>query len=349
MLEILKKLNLEKIKDNEFKLNSFEHCFCEQTYSDSIHNFFNKTELIAPDEIKRPKGDTTFFTTAGVQHIETMQNIGECIDNCAFSIYQPCIRSQYINDVKEGVSTSFINFSSVIMNGNEDDFISQTNSFVSILKSNNVSLDNLKFILEEDISSAWKDKKFNSNNLSIYVNDLEVGECLFINNFPLSEKKTTSLIEVGIGLERLDWALGNSKYYFPLFEKKYEENKDQNIDKIASLIDCIRTSTLIVSSGVIPSPNNHGYRARKLLKRFNESNNNLLNSDELVSISYDYWKSKGAIPKLQKHIVQLIIGREIERLKQSKLLEGSKNKNYDNTEVKNIVSQILHKEKGVIK
>lgn len=341
MDSILKKTNLKHIKDNEFNLNTFSSKSNGAKGMDKIHSFFRHALLISPDSIKRPKGDTTFFTTAGVQHLETMKREGKDIANCSFSVYQPCIRSQYMPYVQEGTSTSFINFSSVVLGNDSDTFVEYTNSFIRMLQANGVNYKDIRFILDENVESKWYDKKFYSNNISLLVNDIEVGESIFVRDFPYKDGSQTTLIEVGIGIERLNWALGNSIYYFPDFTKVYKENENIEKNKVCSLIDCLRTATLIVGSGVIPSPKDHGYRARKLIKKFNDENNDKLNKNELISIAYDEWEKKGVKHCLQKDIVQLIIDREVERLNRVKQLKNRCNQNYDNKEIKDLVAQIL--------
>lgn len=332
-------LNLKQIENGQYILSSAEGFYYTSAEDNKEHQFFD-TKLISPDEIKRPKGDTTFFTTAGVQHIETMLHSGN-LEDTAFSVYQPCIRSQYAKETTEGTSTSFINFASVIIGAQENDFINQTKNFIQLLISKGANKEQIKFVLKENLASAWGDKKFISDNLFVFVNGIEIGESIFIRNLPISDSKTVTVNEVGFGIERLNWALGKSKYYHNSFEKIYTENQNLDINKVSSLIDAIKTSTLIVSSGVLPSPHNHGYRARYLLKNFYNTNHYNINVSELVSLSYDYWKQNGASPKLQKHIVQLIIERELDRMKQVKAQKNTKNKNYDNSDIKEMLIKEL--------
>ena len=338
MQEIFEKLNLQKVGENEFRLTTFD-ANKGPSGSNQLHRYF-KTELIEPDDVRRPDGDTTFFTTAGVQHLETMYRESGDFDQ-SFSVYQPCVRSQFMKETREGTSTSFVNFSSVLLDGGAKDFMEYTNAFINILVSNGVKPEEIKFVFAENVPSVWQSKQFNSNNLTLCVNDVEIGESIWVKDFPLTEQKHTSLIEVGLGVERLDWALGKNKYYLPAFDKIYEEHRDHSPDEICSLIDCIRTSTLIIGSGVVPSPKDHGYRARKLLKKFNDTNNGLLNANELIAISHDEWQAKGARPKLQKEIIQLIVGRETERLNQIKKLKNPCNQNYDYSDIKAMVARII--------
>jgi len=344
MREVFDKLNLKEVGENEYRLTSFDADYNGEDRN-RIHRFF-ATPLIEPDDIKRPDGDTTFFTTAGVQHLETMNRGGASFENCAFSVYQPCVRSQYMKDVKEGTSTSFVNFSSVRLDGGEQDFIAQTNAFIGVLAANGVAPEDIRFILAENVPSTWQSKQFSSNNLTLCVNDVEIGESIWVKDFPLTDNKHTSLMEVGLGVERLDWALGHTPYYFPAFREVYEAHKDHHPDEVCSLIDSLRTSTLIIGSGVVPTPKDHGYRARKLIKKFNDTNNGLLDADRLVDISYDEWKAKGARHKLPKDAVQYIVKKEIERLNQLKHLKNPCAQNYDNTEMKNLLARYLGNEGG---
>src|SRR3989344_4094013 len=64
--------------------------------------------IIKPDKVLRSEGDTTIFTSAGIQHIETLEHDGIDLEGKKFTIKQPVVRSQFMDKIKEGYSTAFI-------------------------------------------------------------------------------------------------------------------------------------------------------------------------------------------------------------------------------------------------
>lgn len=268
-----------------------------QTYD--IHTFFDNAPLITPDNICRPRGDTTLFTTAGAQHIETILHTVESI-NCKdnFSVYQPSIRMQFAEDVKDGTSTSFVNFSAINFDSSYKNYVEQTQNFITLLLSYGVKPNQIKCILEDNKSATWGEKNFTTTILSFLIDDFEVGESILMHNYPLSAQKSIAISEIGIGVERLNWKTGKTKYYFENFDDIYAvKATDKTTDDITGTIDCMRTATLITQAGIKPSFNNQGYRLRVLSKKFVARNQQTgLEEDALIQKSFDWWKSKGVEP-----------------------------------------------------
>jgi hypothetical protein len=321
---VIKNLKLIPIEeDNQnifFKLNSdllFTEIVLEHLKKiplnnpDSFLEYFDNIKLIEPDKVCRPKGDTTFFTTAGVQYIETFLKRDKKLKKEKFMVAQPVIRSQFMDKVKEGVSTSFINFSIESLDSNPDEFIELSKKFIQLVISQGIDVNKIKFQIEE-LPDQWGDRKFNKTVLTLYFNDIEIGECVYIHGYPVTESKKIDIIDIGFGVERLNWGIGNNKNYFSDFDKFYSNKFDSN--EVAASIDCIRTATLIAAEGVKPSNHDHGYRLRQLLKRFVIRNQKTkFDLSELVSISYDYWLKWGFKPVITKSQTLDIIKQEYER------------------------------------
>ncbi|MBU2578846.1 hypothetical protein KKA09_01895 [Patescibacteria group bacterium] len=282
----------------------------EKTSIDSpetLFRYFESAKIVKPDKICRPKGDTTFFTSAGVQHIETILREKGNFKKEQFAIAQPVIRSQFIDKVKEGTSTSFINFSVESIDTTPDEFIALCNKFIKLILNQGVNTRDLKFVAK-DSSVKWGDKKFSNVFLKVYFNNIEIGECIYIYDYPITENEKVSIADIGFGVERLNWAIGKDKYYLPEYKNFYVNKIDKDKDKITSIIDCVRSMVLIVGDGIKPSNHDHGYRIRQFSKRFVFRNQRMgMNVAELIHLSYENWEKWGyKFSVSEKDIIEII-------------------------------------------
>ena len=321
---------------------------------DELFEQFEGIGVIKPDKIIRSTSDTTFFTSAGVQHIETIFKDKGDLKKEKFIVAQPVIRSQFMDKVKDGTSTSFINFSVESIDANSIEFIKLSNEFIKLVVKQGVDPKELRFCIEE-ISDRWGDKKFYKTVLTLYFNNIELGECIYMHDYPVTEGKKIDIVDIGFGIERLNWGV-NNKNYLPDFDEFYTDNIDSN--KTTAIIDAIRTAVLIAGEGVVPSNHDHGYRLRQLSKRFVSRNVGVnLDFRELIDISYEYWKRWGASFNLDKEEVFKIISQENERNRNSlfllKLKEYSDfdicvNINQKNTDFLQQINASLPKEAKII-
>lgn len=290
---------------------------------DSLFHYFENVKIIEPDKICRPKGDTTFFTTAGVQHIETILREKGDLKKEQFAITQPVIRSQFMDKVKDGTSTSFVNFSIEFINAKPSEFIDLCSKLIKLINDQIVDSKELKFQIE-DSPDRWGDRKFTKTVLTVYFNNIELGECIYIHDYPVAKNEKINIADIGFGVERLNWGICKNKYYFPEFNKFYTKkvNGDKvDSNKITSIIDCARTATLIAGEGIEPSNNNLGYRLRQLSKRFVFRNQEVnIDITELIHISYEYWKKWGYKSNVSEDKIVEVIKLENERNYNSLLL-----------------------------
>lgn len=314
--EISSFFNLEKVSGEYFRFKDKNNInnFPKQ----SIHEYFNDVPLIPADNVIRTDDSTTLFTCAGVQHIETMIKNNEILKD--FSIYQPSIRTQFIGKTKEGVSTSFVNFSSTMFDISNNKFLDKTKSYISLL--NNYGYNNNDLLVRfEERSNTWGTRKFSTYVASLYYNNFRMGECIFMKDFPIKSNQVSNIMEVGFGLERMKWLSKKDNYYFSRYKEIYDQfkNDDVSIDQITTIIDSVRTSILIAGNGIVPSNNNHGYRLRQLLKHFVFNNANIsIPLNKLERIAYDEWKSNTFV---QYEEICDIIGKEVERNEHAYLLD----------------------------
>ena len=310
--EIICQLHLKPL--SEEKVFGLSDDFISFTKEDSVHTLYSDLPLLSPDPVLRPFGDTTFFTSAGIQHLETKLYDTDKIGK-GFCIYQPCIRTQYMDDIKEGSSTAFTNFSATHLDANQDLFIDQTRKFLSFLLAKGITREQIKLSLEIEKQKQWGKREFSITDFSVFIDDTEVGVINFMHNFPFSEEKKIDICEVGIGLDRLNWKLGIEKNYFSGFNGLYNDIcLALSQDECAKIIDPIRTATLITMLGIRPSLKNHGYRTRLLSKRFvSRRANKPVDEKELIHNSYLWWEKQGIQSKFPLKEVQDIISKENKR------------------------------------
>lgn len=310
--EIIRQLHLKPL--NEEKVFRLSDDFVSFSKEDSLHVLYSDLPLLSADSVLRPLGSTTFFTSAGIQHLETKLYNADKIGK-GFCIYQPCIRTQYMDNIEEGSSTAFTNFSATQLDANQDLFIYQTKKFLSFLLAKGIKRERIKLFLGVEKQKKWGEKEFSMTGISIFVDDTEVGMSNFMHKFPFSEEKKLDVCEVGIGIERLNWKLETGKNYFSGFERVYNDTfLKLSLDECARIIDPIRTATLITMLGITPSLKNHGYRTRLLSKRFvYRKINKPIDEKELIQNSYRWWEKQGIQSKFSLEEVQGIISKENKR------------------------------------
>jgi alanyl-tRNA synthetase len=297
------------VRSNNLEIKKSEKILLDSP--DGIFKHFENIKIIKPDKICRPSGDTTFFTAAGVQHIETILKKDGVLKKEKFVMVQPVIRSQFMDRVEDGVSTSFINFSIESIDANPAEFVELSNKFIELAVNQGIDPEKLRFQIEE-LSDRWGDRKFNKTVLTLYFNGIELGECVYMHNYPATESQKINIVDIGFGVERFNWGIGNNKNYFPEFDKFYVKNIDSN--KVTSIIDSIRTAVLIANEGIRPSNHDHGYRLRQLSKRFVSRNQGMnLDFNDLVHTSYEYWGKWDSSPSLSEDDVLKVINQENER------------------------------------
>jgi len=282
------------------KLNDPESFLCN----------FEGFNLVEPEKVCRPSGDTTIFTTAGVQRIESMLKTAKSVDRESFIVCQPVIRSQFMDKVCDGTSTSFVNMSAEIIRSSPDEFINTCKKLIELVVKQGISIDDLRFTTESS-SVKWGSKRFNNVALTLYFNGIELGECVYILDYPIGDEKI-SITDLGLGVERLLWGLDNSKPYMLGFEDFYEQIEDS--DHATSIIDCVKSMVLIAGEDILPSNSNQGYRLRQFSKRFVKRNRLAdFNINRLIGIAYQEWKKWGYNPVLTEDEVVEVISAENER------------------------------------
>ena len=138
-------------------------------------------------------------------------------------------------------------------------------------------------------------------------------------------------IDTGMGLERISMILQNKENLFDtdLFQPLYNElikntdNSDKKYEKI--IIDHIKSSTFMISDGVVPTNEGRGYVLRRLIRRairaYNQLNNTSSSLDYLIEIVIDIYKD--SYPELQSNKDKIIkLFKKEEKVFQQTLNKG---------------------------
>ncbi|MBU1110526.1 hypothetical protein KKB83_02825 [Patescibacteria group bacterium] len=253
-----------------------------------LHRFFRNIKHIAPDKILRPAGDSTYFTSAGVQHVETILRETGDLNKTAFIIAQPVVRSQFLDKVRDGISTSFVNYSVEFVDSTPAEFIELCIDFIRLIVSQEKSLEDISIRIEES-KGIWGKRKFSNIYFTVLYKGTELGECVYIYDFPVTEGRKIPISDICFGVERLNWALELSDYYIEGFDPYYQLLPDSN--KMSAVIDSIKTATLLSGEGVVPSHKDPGYRLRQVMKRFLTRTRGMqIDMNDLIYRSYNFWK-----------------------------------------------------------
>ena len=138
-------------------------------------------------------------------------------------------------------------------------------------------------------------------------------------------------IDTGMGLERIAMVMQNKKNLFDtdLFQPLYKallKNTDQSGEKYEKIIiDHIKSSTFMISDGVVPTNEGRGYVLRRLIRRAIRAYNQLKNSasslDYLIEIVVEIYKH--SYPELDKNKDKIIkLFKKEEELFQKTLNKG---------------------------
>lgn len=299
----------ETFVDDEIKNKS------EQTLdlneSKDVERFFEGFERLEPEPVRRPLGESTVFTTAGVQRVESMLREHAEIAEKKFLVAQPVIRSQYMDAVKEGFSTSFVDVSIEHVNATMGDFFEIYKLLLALLINQGIPLRDIRVTISES-TDQWGKKKVTKNTITFYVGQVEVSECVYIPDYSLDDGAKIAIADGCFGMERFCWGTGKHSFYYQDFDQFYTSDHDRN--DISGVIDAVRTGVLIAREGVVPSHKDPGYRLRQCMTRFFLRNRLIkLDIEKLVSIAVDYWTKWSTESKLDKIALFEILRKEIER------------------------------------
>ncbi|MBU4351725.1 MAG: hypothetical protein KKA65_03820 [Nanoarchaeota archaeon] len=228
------KKNLLSFQEIIQEINSF---FLDNNYGLKVEN-----NICLDQKIK-----DTFIMGAGIQYFrECFWNDKNLIKGKYF-IPQPVIRMRTLNRIDEGITSSFVNISTVDLETSFKKHLYHLDNWFNLLSKLGLYMGdfNLEVIPKERYAKNKKGNWSKTDGFSLSINylNLNVGDAGFIK-IP-TKKQELCVSDIGFGLERLLWSLYKTPSYFdiigPKSETKYLRFK---------LVDSIRSATLLVMSNL---------------------------------------------------------------------------------------------------
>ena len=275
---------------------------------EELNQYFESAGFKSAEPIPVVKKDgTTLYVSSGVQIIDPIIHAEAKIPDEKIFVAQPVIRTQFIDYVKNNTSTSFINLSTESINNGAADHFDNIRKWFDFLKSIGINPNEIA-IVEKSTNQRWGKRKFDNFVLKFFYKDLEIGDAVYVPTMPQDSRPPISISDVGFGVERLNAITKNSLYFDEIVQ-----NNPEMIGINEKFLDYVRTLTLIASSGVEPSNNDHGYRFRLFAKRLvPEILGSGIDVGKLISFFFDEWNKWGTL-SVDKDGVAAVIAKEIER------------------------------------
>lgn len=264
--------------------------------------------LQPPIAVVRDDERTLFASTAGQVYDDLVY--GKTVENdsrrCV--VLQPVVRLQSIGLIGslDGVSTSFVHAATECWNVQAEAHFNVLDQWLDLFSSLGLHVGGL-CLKSKRADNDWAGRVVTSEMLKVNYGGLEIGVANFFFNIPQAADTVATLSDIGVGLERLVWAVNKSPSYF------------DSIGPLSSvtilarvMLDAIRTATLIAASGVVPDHKNQGSKLRAMIGLVtNEAQR--LNLYEFVRYYHRQWSSLIDLPISREHAYS-VIWREINRV-----------------------------------
>jgi len=284
-----------------------------------------ETQLILPSEVVR-NDETTLFACSGVQIIYPQLFDGVEPPGYPQLISQPVIRTQHLPNVREGTSTSFVNYNLIMFGESQDYHERATNDFFEkMIEVDQSGTEQNKRVRVEDWEQNWNGLPVMMNtNDKLWINGVELGESIFYGDMLLPSGETVSVSELAFGLERLFYAteapLGDASYFRGMLGG-IDTDPTHKDNEVARVCDALKSCTLMAMQGVVPSNKAHGYRMRKFLKQAVRANVSAqIDTVQIVENAFNFW-SAFMPPAHDLEKVQEIVRTEYERNANRHILE----------------------------
>lgn len=215
------------------------------------------------------------FIGAGLQTVlNGLSNNPASIGTQARFLAQPSLRVGAIEKVGkvEGYSSSFVNICTEQVGASLRDHINHLDKWFGLLSKQGIYLGHCKLVEDPE----WTGGTFSGKSLLLYYGDLQIGDAVYAKGV-IPGMGEVSISDIGLGLERVAWALNKTPKYYDVIGP-FAEVRTKGV--IA--MDMVRSMTLMSLSGVEPSPKAQGYRFRQFVKRYIENskeNNPVSNID----------------------------------------------------------------------
>lgn len=250
-----------------------------------LNNYFNDRgfNISLPTPLINQKG-TTLFVCAGVQVLDNIIHQEAPVPLKPLFVAQPVLRTQFIDNICEGTSTSFINVSTCHLNGSQEQHYQYLQTWLDLFVQLGLNKDDFSF-KNKPYQQQWGDKIINSQKMFIIYDGLEIGDASYIQDLPQKTRPNLTLSDIGFGLERIKWILQGGSYFDILGDGRVSH------EITGDVAACSHTLSLLAGEGLKPSNKEHGYRFRLFSKKLvNNALGEHLISQEQAKKYYNYWE-----------------------------------------------------------
>lgn len=320
---------LEKNYNPQIMFGSKKYLLTDIELYNKLKSIFSTKdlELAEATSLKNKYRDTDFIV-AGLQKINEYLYDNKGIKSENYHLFQPVIRLKNLEMCgnEEGYISSFINLCTIDIDTNIDEYLFRIDQWISILSALSLHSSGLRMIFKTQTT------KYNGIGIEFNYKGIDLGQA---NLYKLEkDSKTFFVTDIGFGYERILWILNNlTNFYVPLFPK-YEVLRGNHVQN-----DRIRTSTLMVMSGVLPTVSGSGVKCRNLLKN-TITYNDIPNLDAVIEYYYQYYM-KFLIPEVTYDDTLSIISEEISNLKKQKLCLENNIKYQKENSMEEVCSKII--------
>jgi len=268
-----------------------------------LRKFFPKQgyRLRTPITIVRNNERTLFASTAGQIYDDLIYGQEAQDYPQKWTVFQPVVRLQDISLVGslDGISTSFVHAATECWNARVEEHFNVFDQWLDFFSSIGLHVGGL-CLKTKHADNDWAGRTVTSEMLKMNYGGLEIGIANFFFNIPQPSDSVATLSDIGVGLERLIWAINKSPSYFdgigPL---------SNVIIHNRVILDAIRTAVLMAASNVVPNHKNQGSKLRTMVGLVTKETQHL-NLYELVRYYHQQWRSFTTLSISQENVYSLI-------------------------------------------
>lgn len=251
------------------------------------------------------------FITAGIQIIDDVIHDGAEKSTDTILVAQPSVRLNFLGktDINQAFYTSFVNIAFAQTESSLASHTANLTTLLSFLDAIGVDLSQVTLQFREN-QNNWGEGVFDSRILDLIYNGIGVGDAVLLQNYPQASREALTISDISFGIERLLLAVNQYTTEQDLFD-------DYTIHD-GELLDLLKTSTLLIGSGVYPSSTyNPGRRVREVCKRIatkSEWRDDQSFIGEAFEVYWGWWKRFAAID-VEPDDIHTIVQEEISSLK----------------------------------
>jgi len=236
-------------------------------FKDRNYNCFKPYHIV--------NNDDTVFISAGIQPLLKDYKNNLINDSSLICVFQPVIRTQYLNSIGEGSSIAFTNITTAAFNNSEERYMQMVKNWYELLFELGMSKTDITSC-NDRFYTSWGNVELEGKRTFHYYKDIEIGDTTYFTRIRAKDNsfKLDSMSDLGFGLERLRWKTTNKSYY-----DLYSDSSNLNT-KLKAYLSAL---ALLAVNNVKPSNN----LTEDEMKYLNESIMYWNNWQENVNMSSD--------------------------------------------------------------